>query len=135
VTSSPSPSPPGASFYDAVGGHDTFTRIVSGFYARVPQDPLLRELYPQDALPQAEEHLLLFLEQYWGGPTTYSDRRGHPRLRRRHAPFRIGPAARDAWLARMRESLDEVGLADDLDRVLWDYLTMAAYQLVNTFDD
>ena len=77
------------SFYDAVGGAETFNAIVSRFYAQVPEDEILRELYPLDDLAGAENRLRMFLEQYWGGPRTYSDQRGHPRLRMRHAPFRI----------------------------------------------
>src|SRR5437763_12107431 len=86
------------SFYDAVGGAETFNAIVSRFYAQVPEDEILREVYPLDDLEGAEERLRMFLEQYWGGPRTYSDRRGHPRLRMRHAPFRITPIERDAWM-------------------------------------
>src|SRR3954463_6678718 len=96
----------GATFYDAVGGHDTFQRLISAFYARVETDPVLRPLYPEEELGPAAERLRMFLEQYWGGPRTYSEVRGHPRLRARHADFRIDTAARDAWLAQMRASLD-----------------------------
>jgi hemoglobin len=121
----------GATFFDAVGGHETFARLVSAFYARVADDPVLRPIYPEEDLRGAEQRLRLFLEQYWGGPHTYSELRGHPRLRARHAPFRIDRAAHDAWLARMREALAEVGLAPAADKVLWDYLTVAADMLVN----
>jgi hemoglobin len=138
VTSSSGPQPihlegdaEGATFYDAVGGHATFDRLVSGFYARVEHDPLLRGLYPEEDLRPAAERLRMFLEQYWGGPHTYSEVRGHPRLRARHAPFRIDAAARDAWLAHMRAALDDLALAAEADRVLWDYLTTAADMLVN----
>ena len=85
-------------FYDAVGGEETFRRLVHRFYAGVADDPVLRPLYPEPDLDGAEERLRMFLVQYWGGPRTYSDRRGHPRLRMRHAPFRIGRRERDAWL-------------------------------------
>jgi hemoglobin len=122
----------GATFYDAVGGHATFQRLISSFYARVEADPVLRPLYPEDELSAAAERLRMFLEQYWGGPRTYSEVRGHPRLRARHVPFRIDAAARDAWLANMRAALDDVGLSPEADRVLWDYLTTAAEMLVNT---
>jgi hemoglobin len=122
----------GATFYDAVGGHETFTRLISAFYARVETDPILRRLYPEEELGPAAERLRMFLEQYWGGPRTYSEVRGHPRLRARHAPFRVDEAARVAWLANMREALDEIGLHPEADRVLWDYLTTAAQMLVNT---
>jgi hemoglobin len=83
--------PEAPSFYDAVGGHETFRRLVDVFYAGVADDPLLRPLYPEEDLGPAADRFRLFLEQYWGGPRTYSDTRGHPRLRMRHAPFRVGP--------------------------------------------
>ena len=96
-------------FFDAVGGEETFRRLVDAFYAGVAADPVLRALYPEDDLGPAAERLRLFLIQYWGGPTTYSQTRGHPRLRMRHAPFAIGSAARDAWLRHMRAALDVAG--------------------------
>ncbi len=98
--------PAGTSFYDAVGGGDTFRRLVSTFYAGVATDPVLRPLYPDADLSHAQERLTMFLSQYWGGPREYSDRRGHPRLRRRHVPFAIGERERDAWLRHMRAALD-----------------------------
>jgi hemoglobin len=122
------------SFYDAVGGAETFHAIVSSFYAQVPEDEILRELYPADDLEAAEERLRMFLEQYWGGPRTYSDQRGHPRLRMRHAPFRITPIERDAWLRCMHTavaSIDSQTLDDEHRRELLDYLEMAAHSLVN----
>jgi hemoglobin len=122
----------GQSFYDAVGGHETFRRLVAAFYRRVSTDEVLRPLYPEADLGSAEERLRMFLEQYWGGPRTYTEIRGHPRLRQRHVPFRIDAAARDAWLARMREAFDEIGLQPAADRELWDYLVLAAGMLVNT---
>jgi hemoglobin len=124
----------GATFFDAVGGHPTFQRLVASFYGRVAADPELRAIYPEEELEPAAERLRMFLEQYWGGPHTYSEVRGHPRLRARHAPFRVDAAARDAWLRHMRAALDEVALAPEADRVLWDYLTVAADMLVNTPD-
>jgi hemoglobin len=122
----------GATFYDAVGGHPTFQRLVSAFYRRVADDPTLRAIYPEDELEAAAERLRMFLEQYWGGPHTYNEVHGHPRLRARHAPFRIDRAAHDAWLAHMRAAMDEVGFAPEADKVLWDYLTVAADMLINT---
>jgi hemoglobin len=122
----------GATFYDAVGGHATFDRLISAFYSRVADDPVLRPLYPEQDLAPAAERLRMFLEQYWGGPRTYNEVRGHPRLRARHVPFHIDAAARDAWLSNMRAALDEVALAPEADRVLWDYLTTAAEMLVNS---
>ena len=120
-----------ASFYEAVGGEDTFHRLVSSFYRRVAEDPQLRPVYPSKDLGPAEEHLRLFLIQYWGGPRTYDELRGHPRLRMRHARFAIGEAERDAWLRNMRVALDELGLDDASAAQLWDYLVMAAHSLVN----
>ncbi len=120
-------------FYEHVGGDETFHRLVSRFYARVREDPVLRPLYPEDELDAAEERLRLFLVQYWGGPTTYGETRGHPRLRMRHAPFAIGERERDAWLANMREAVDSLGLAPQAHQMLWTYLERAAYSLVNRF--
>jgi hemoglobin len=122
---------PEPSFYDAVGGEETFTRLVARFYAEVESDPVLRPVYPSRDLGPAAEHLRLFLMQYWGGPGTYSERRGHPRLRMRHAHFSIGPAERDAWLRHMRTALDEIALDPASDEELWGYLVMAAHSLVN----
>jgi hemoglobin len=126
-----SSEPTGTGFYEAVGGAETFRRLVSRFYAEVAKDPVLRPVYPSRDLGPAEEHLRLFLIQYWGGPGTYSERRGHPRLRMRHARFAIGEAERDAWLRHMRAALDELDLDEALDAQLWDYLVMAAHSLVN----
>ncbi len=123
------------SFYDAVGGHPTFERIVSRFYAGVATDPVLRPIYPEEDLAAAADRFRMFLEQYWGGPTTYSETRGHPRLRMRHAPFAVSPAARDRWLTHMRVALDESGMTSEQIQTLWDYVTRAAQSLVNTFDD
>jgi hemoglobin len=123
------------SFYDAVGGAETFNAIVSRFYEQVPQDEILSRLYPLDDLEGAEERLRMFLEQYWGGPRTYSDQRGHPRLRMRHVPFRITPIERDAWLRCMHTavaSIDSQTLDDEHRRQLLDYLDMAAQSLVNS---
>jgi hemoglobin len=128
-------SPSSASFYEAVGGEDTFRQLVHGFYRRVAADPVLRAVYPSKDLGPAEEHLRLFLIQYWGGPRTYDERRGHPRLRMRHARFAIGEAERDAWLRHMRAALDEIGLDEAHDAQLWDYLVMAAHSLVNQFPE
>ncbi|HUZ38352.1 MAG TPA: globin [Streptosporangiaceae bacterium] len=119
------------SFYQAVGGEETFRQLVRSFYLRVAADPELRAVYPSKDLGPAEEHLRLFLIQYWGGPRTYEERRGHPRLRMRHVHFTIGEAERDAWLRHMRAALDELGLDEAHDSLLWDYLVMAAHSLVN----
>ena len=118
-------------FYEAVGGEETFRRLVHRFYEGVAGDPLLRALYPEEDLSGAEERLRMFLIQYWGGPHTYSERRGHPRLRMRHMPYRIGRAEHDAWLGHMRAAADELELAPELDQMLWGYLVNAANMLVN----
>ena len=119
-------------FYESVGGEPTFRRIVGRFYELVAKDEVLRPLYPEEDLGPAEEHLRLFLMQYWGGPHTYSQLRGHPRLRMRHVPFRIGPTEREAWLRCMRTAVDEAGLDEEHRVVLWNYLEMAANSLVNS---
>jgi hemoglobin len=122
-------------FYDAVGGHDTFVRLVRTFYQGVAGDPPLRALYPEEDLTSAEERLRMFLEQYWGGPNTYQEQRGHPRLRLRHAPFAVTPQMRDRWLTHMRSAVDSLGLDPALEQELWTYLERAAHFMVNTFDE
>ncbi|GAA2661786.1 globin [Streptomyces lunalinharesii] len=119
-------------FYEQVGGEDTFRRLVRRFYEGVAEDPLLRPMYPEEDLGPAEERLALFLMQYWGGPRTYSDNRGHPRLRMRHAPFTVDRAAHDAWLRHMRDAVDSLELTEEHRAQLWDYLTYAAASMVNT---
>ncbi|KUL24191.1 globin [Actinoplanes awajinensis] len=126
------PVPEEANFFTAVGGEPTFRRLVDKFYEGVAQDPLLRPMYPEEDLGPASERMRLFLMQYWGGPSTYSETRGHPRLRMRHAPFRVGPAERDAWLACMRAAVDSIDLTAEQRTTLWDYLERAAYFMVNT---
>lgn len=121
-------------FFEAVGGEETFHRLVHRFYQGVAADPLLRPMYPEEDLEPAEERLRLFLIQYWGGPRTYSDRRGHPRLRMRHVPFPIGEPERDAWLRHMRDAVDELQLPEELEKMLWDYLVMAANSMINKLD-
>lgn len=122
------------SFYEEVGGHETFVRLVDAFYRGVADDPVLRPMYPEEDLGPAKERLRGFLEQYWGGPTTYSQERGHPRLRMRHLPFHVNPDARDRWLAHMRTAVDELELAPLHEATLWDYLQRAAMAMVNTFE-
>lgn len=122
-------------FYEEVGGHDTFVRLVRRFYAGVAGDPELRPMYPEEDLGPAEVRLRMFLEQYWGGPTTYSEQRGHPRLRMRHVPFKVTPRMRDVWLKHMRDAVDELELAPLHESLLWDYLERAAHSLVNSFDE
>jgi hemoglobin len=122
-------------FYDEIGGMPTITKIVDRFYEGVANDPLLRPMYPEEDLGPAKERLTLFLGQYWGGPTTYSENRGHPRLRMRHAPFAVTPAARDAWLRHFREGLDAADLTPDQQQRFWEYATFAAQSMVNSFDE
>lgn len=121
--------------YEAVGGEAAFRRLVGDFYAAVREDPVLRPLYPEEDLADAEWRLGSFLIQYWGGPGTYSEQRGHPRLRMRHAPFAIGPRERDAWLVNMRAALDNLALPPELDEALWDHMHRAAMMLVNRPDE
>ena len=123
------------SFHERVGGTDTFRLLVERFYAGVAQDASLRALYPEDDLGPAAERLQLFLEQYWGGPHTYSDLRGHPRLRIRHAPFAVTPAQRDRWLRHMLAAVDSLALAEPEEAELRDYLVRAADFMVNSPDD
>lgn len=125
-------SDPGLTMYDAVGGQPFFDALVERFYAGVVVDPLLRPMYADEDLTDAKAHLAGFLAQYWGGPTDYSDARGHPRLRMRHAPFVIGPPERDAWLRHMLGALRQAGLPPELEHEMTTYFTMAAQSLVNT---
>ncbi|KQZ67535.1 globin [Nocardioides sp. Root151] len=121
-------------FYDEIGGFETFRRIVGRFYEGVATDPLLRPMYPEEDLGPATERFTLFLVQYWGGPTTYSDNRGHPRLRMRHAPFTVTPAAAERWLVHFRAGLDSVELTPEQDQRFWDYVTHAAQFMVNSLE-
>nr|WP_197073845.1 globin [Streptomyces sp. SID8381] len=125
---------PEQTFYEQVGGEETFRRLVHRFYEGVAGDPELRAMYPEEDLGPAEERLRLFLMQYWGGPTTYSQERGHPRLRMRHVPFKVDRAAHDAWLRHMRTAVDELALPEEQERTLWNYLTYAAASMINTPD-
>ena len=128
----PSAAPEPESMYDRMGGHATFERLVAKFYEGVRSDPPLRELYPEEDLGPAEVRLRMFLEQYWGGPTTYSEQRGHPRLRMRHMPYAVTPTQRDRWLHHMLAAVDSIDLDEELDSVLREYLTRAAWSLVNS---
>ena len=121
--------------YELIGGHDTFARLVHRFYAGIATDELLRPMYPEQDLGPAEDRLRMFLEQYWGGPHTYSEQRGHPRLRMRHVPYHIDEAARDRWLHHMRVALDELELAPEVHAVLWEYFERVAHFLVNAPSD
>jgi hemoglobin len=119
------------SFFDEIGGTPTIERIVRGFYVGVAEDEVLRPMYPADDLEPSIDHLTKFLAQYWGGPKAYQEERGHPRLRMRHADFRVDEDARDRWLAHFRVGLDEAGLTPEQDKQFWDYVTHAATFLIN----
>ncbi len=121
-------------FYDEIGGEATVRAIVHRFYEGVAHDEVLRPMYPEEDLGPAEDRFALFLMQYWGGPTTYSDTRGHPRLRMRHAPFAVNPEARDHWLQHFGAALDEADLTEEQRQTFWDYVTHAAQFMVNTLD-
>ncbi len=120
--------------YEEVGGAPTFAALVHGFYEGVRADPQLRALYPEEDLAPAEGRLRMFLEQYFGGPTTYSQQRGHPRLRMRHAPFPVTEDMRDRWLRHMLASLDELGLPAEQDHAMRDYFERAAHMMINTWE-
>ena len=123
-----------STLYDRVGGRPFFEALTRRFYEAVSADPILANLYPTDAdaFEQARAHLELFLVQYWGGPTTYNEERGHPRLRMRHAPFVIGRAERDAWVAHITDAVKAAGLAPLEEMQLLNYLAGAATQLINS---
>lgn len=122
-----------STLYDRVGGRSFFEALTKRFYEAVAGDPVLTRLYPTDpdAFERARVHLELFLVQFWGGPTTYNDERGHPRLRMRHAPFVIGVEERDAWLTHMTDAVKAAGLAPLEEMQLVNYLASAATQLIN----
>jgi hemoglobin len=123
-------------FFDEIGGLPVVERIVARFYEGVAEDPVLRPMYPEEDLADgsAARRLTLFLAQYWGGPSTYSMERGHPRLRMRHAPFAVTPKARDAWLRHFREGLDTAALTPEQDAKFWAYVTYAAEFMLNAED-
>jgi hemoglobin len=133
VSEPQTPDAPQTSFYDEIGGMDTVARIVARFYEGVATDEVLRPMYPEQDLADgsAQRRLTLFLAQYWGGPTTYSQERGHPRLRMRHAPFTVDEAAQEAWLRNFRTALDEAGLTEEQDAKFWGYVTYAAQFMRN----
>jgi hemoglobin len=116
--------------YEAIGGEETFARLVAAFYEGVESDPVLRPLYPED-LTESRENLALFLAQYFGGPPRYTEKRGHPRLRMRHLPFAIGPRERDAWLAHMERAVDTAAVPSPAREAMLDYFRRAADFLVN----
>jgi hemoglobin len=120
------------SIYELAGGEETFRLLVRRFYERVGSDPILRPVYPEEDLSGATERLTLFLIQYWGGPSTYSERRGHPRLRMRHQPFVIGQTERDAWLGHMTAAVESLELAPAVRRALLDYFETASTAMINS---
>ena len=120
------------SVYELAGGEETFRLLVKRFYSLVADDPVLRAIYPEEDLSAATERLTLFLIQYWGGPSIYSEERGHPRLRMRHQPFAIGQRERDAWLGHMTAAVDSIDLAPAVRKALLDYFEMASTAMINT---
>ncbi|PZF57096.1 globin [Curtobacterium sp. MCBD17_034] len=126
---------PGGELFHRIGGAPTFDRLVRAFYEGVQSDPVIWPMYPAEDLEGAISRLSLFLQQYWGGPTTYSEERGHPRLRMRHMPFRVTPDARDRWLRHMRAAVDGLDLAPMDEAMLWAYLERAAHAMVNAAGD
>jgi hemoglobin len=123
-----------SSFYEEIGGEAFFADLVSQFYAQVAVDPILRPMYPESDLKAAATRLQWFLEQYWGGPSTYQENRGHPRLRMRHAQFHINLAAHDAWVKAMRTAVDGMQMSTEHRDQLWSYLEMAAAAMINQPD-
>jgi hemoglobin len=122
-------------FFELVGGTDTFRKLVEKFYEGVASDDVLRPMYPEQDLGPAAERLRMFLEQYWGGPQTYQEIRGHPRLKQRHQPLKINPLARERWLQHMKVACDSLNLAPLHQAQLWGYLDRAATSMLNTFED
>jgi hemoglobin len=121
------------SLFEEVGGSPFFDQLVERFYEGVATDDVLLPLYPEQSdLSGAKERLTLFLQQYWGGPTTYSDERGHPRLRQRHFPFVIGERERDRWMVHMMAAVDELSPNDSVHQQLMEYMTMASTAMINS---
>lgn len=125
----------GGNFFELVGGTQTFKKLTAKFYEGVATDDVLRPMYPEEDLEPAAERLRMFLEQYWGGPTTYQEQRGHPRLRMRHSPFKINPLARERWLHHMKIAIDSLDLSPLHRAELWAYLDRAATAMLNSFED
>jgi len=125
----------GGNFFEQVGGTAVFAQLAAEFYKGVATDEVLKPMYPEDDMAGAEDRLRMFLEQYWGGPSTYQEQRGHPRLRMRHSPFKINPLARDRWLLHMRAAVESLQLPPLKEAELWAYLDRAATAMLNTFED
>jgi hemoglobin len=135
LRSGPDGDPVQGNFWQQIGGRATFEKLVRAFYEGIKSDPVLLPMYPADDLEGAVQRLTGFLEQYWGGPGTYSEQRGHPRLRMRHLPFKVNPEARDHWLLHMRAAVDGLELSPLHEATLWAYLERAAHAMINTFDE
>ncbi|NJO06409.1 MAG: globin [Chloroflexaceae bacterium] len=116
--------------YEQVGGEATFRRLVDIFYDRIADDPRLHAMFPEDLEP-GKERQFLFLVQYFGGPTTYNEQRGHPRLRMRHAPFPIGQLERDAWLEHMLAAVDEIGIQEPIRTTMHEYFERVSQAMIN----
>lgn len=125
----------GGNFYELIGGKPTFAKLAAKFYEGVATDEVLKPMYPEEDLGPAAERLQLFLEQYWGGPSTYQEQRGHPRLRMRHMPYKINPDARGRWLQHMRVAVESLELAPLHEAELWGYLDRAATAMLNTYEN
>ena len=123
------------SFYERVGGRATFEQLVREFYKGVASDPPLRALYPEEDLGPAEERTRMFLEQYWGGPKTYSEQRGHPRLRIRHNQFKVTPKQAERWMRHMSNAIDTLSLSPDDEQHLRAYLSRTAQAMINAPED
>ena len=124
------PAAPGPSIYEQAGGQETFFRLCANFYDRVANDPVLRPLYPED-LKDSAWWLALFLIQFCGGPGDYSARRGHPRLRLRHLPFKIGPRERDAWMNNMSRAVEAEIESEPVKVYLLEYFERTANFMMN----
>jgi len=122
------------SFYERVGGQAVFRELVKSFYQEVAKSAVLKPMYPEQDMAGAQERLALFLEQYWGGPSTYSDTRGHPRLRMRHAQFHIATREHDEWLSCMHKAVINLDIAEELREELWTYFQYAAHSMKNQPD-
>ena len=118
-------------FYEKMGGEKNFRELTKRFYENVSNNAVLKPMYPEGDMEGAEKRLRMFLEQYWGGPSTYSEMRGHPRLRMRHQPFHISKVEHDAWLQCMHAALIDLDMAKDMKEELWTYFQYAANSMIN----
>lgn len=118
-------------FYEKMGGEKNFLELTRRFYENVSKNPVLKPMYPENDMAGAERRLRMFLEQYWGGPNTYSEERGHPRLRMRHSPFYISKVEHDAWLQCMHAALIDLDMAEEMKEELWTYFQYAANSMIN----